>query len=476
VSAITRRHRLQGVALLVAALLVNPWVIGYVLADDGNIDTGVMFAALLFLSVAGVLGGLQLLVRWVDPLAWTKPVGFAGGALTVAVAAALVSGTHWRLTSYAAGHQHEHTNQVTGHDTTTPEERQWADDFYRRSLDAALRHRWFDYQNALSQGFQVDRVNGSHFPNLTNMFDDVILDPDRPEWLIFNDSPDGKVLTGFMYFTRKLEEVGPTPGGALTQWHYHPYPVPRCAIQGLWTVARTDEQGQCAEGVPVSRTPEMLHVWFVDHPLGRFTEMNFIPARIPNEWFDRSLLHPIVVHFGIALFVVAILLDAAAMAARRPAWHHAAWLNLVLAAGAAIAAVAAGMESEIALNPTHALHATLDVHKTLAYSSLGVILVLAAWRYALRGGFPRRGAALLYAVVSLAGLGVMGGAGYYGGELVYEHGAGVRAIDQFARQRYFDQVREFYRRDPNQIMNGGGGAPAPASAPAVDDSGHAGHH
>ena len=151
-------------------------------------------------------------------------------------------------------------------------------------------------------------------------------------------------------------------------------------------------------------------------------------------------------------------------------------MNLVLAAAAALAAVAAGMESEIALNPTHALHATLDVHRTLAYSSLGLILVLAAWRYALRGGFPKRGAALLYAVVSLAGLGAMCGAGYYGGELVYEHGAGVRAIDQFARQRYFDQVREFYRRDPNSIMNGGGGAPAPARAPAVDHSGHAGHH
>ncbi len=478
-SAITHRHRLQGVALLVAALIVNPWVIGYVLADDGNIDTGVMFAALLFLSAAGVLGGLQLLVRWIDPIAWTKPVGFVGGALTVAVAAALVSGTHWRLSSYTVGHHHDDTIQVTsGQSQVTRQQQAWAEDFYRRSLDAALRHGWFDYDKALAQGFQVDRVNGSHFPNLKNMFDDVILDPDRPEWLIFNDSPDGKVLTGFMFFTRKLEEVGPTPGGALTQWHYHPFPVPRCAIQGIWTVARTDDQGRCAEGEPVSRTPEMLHVWFVDHPLGRFTEMQFIPARIPNDWFDRSSWHPIVVHFGIALFVVAVLLDAAALLMRRPGWHHAGWLNLVLAAVAVAAAVAAGMESEIALNPTHELHQVLDTHKTLAYTTLGMVLLLAAWRYTLRGEFPRRGAAALYICVSLAALGAIGGAGYYGGALVYEHGAGVRALDRFARQRYFDQVRQVYRRSPGLTVTDDdpGAQDAPLPSGSVPAGGHAGHH
>jgi hypothetical protein len=79
--------------------------------------------------------------------------------------------------------------------------------------------------------------------------------------------------------------------------------------------------------------------------------------------------------------------------------------------------------------------------------------------------------------VSLAGLLAISGAGYYGGELVYEHGAGVRALDRFARQRYFDQVREIYRRDPSLIMMGGeGSAPAagslPATASPVDHSGH----
>jgi hypothetical protein len=41
--------------------------------------------------------------------------------------------------------------------------------------------------------------------------------------------------------------------------------------------------------------------------------------------------------------------------------------------------------------------------------------------------------------------------------MVYTHGAAVRAVDQFARDRYWRQVREIYRApDPSDA----GGAPA----------------
>jgi uncharacterized membrane protein len=77
----------------------------------------------------------------------------------------------------------------------------------------------------------------------------------------------------------------------------------------------------------------------------------------------------------------------------------------------------------------------LDTHKLLAYSSLGGVLILGAWRLATAGRFPVRwGAAYLTAGVLAAGL--MAGAGHRGAEMVFVHGAAVQAIDRFAMERY----------------------------------------
>jgi uncharacterized membrane protein len=330
----------------------------------------------------------------------------------------------------------------------TTEQQQWADEFHQRALAAAMKHGWFDFKTAMASGFQVDRVNHTHFPNLKNMFDGVILDPERPEWLIFHDLPDGgKVLMGFMFFTNKLEDVGPTPAGALAQWHYHPFDRPRCAVNGIWSVSWADDQGRCAEGIPVMRSPEMFHVWFIDHPLGRFSEMDLVPEYWQDDRFELGSLHPISVHFAIALFVIAVVIDLAALVMRKRDYHRIAWVNLALAAVAAIAAVTLGLSAELALKPTHQAHQVLDLHKQLAFASLGAVLILWAWRYVLRGEFPRRAsAAALYIALSVAGLGAISGAGYYGGEMVYQHGGGVRALDQFLRERYWTQVREVYNR------------------------------
>lgn len=434
-----------GVTLVISGLVLNPWLIGYLAADDRSIRSPHVFAAILLFSATCILGGLQLLWRWIEPLSWGRRVGFVRGMAVVGFFAFAIAGSYWRIATYYEGHTH--TMLVpTGHEHATAEQQQWADDFYQRALAAAVKHDWFDIHNAMAQGFQADRINRTHYPNLQYMFDDVILDPERPEWLIYNDAPDGKVLMGFMFFTRELNEVGPTPAGALAQWHYHPYQTARCAIKGLWTVGRPDENGQCAEGIPVTRTPEMFHVWLIDHPLGRFTEMNIVPEYWQEGGVDLRRLHPITVHFAIALFVIAALLDLAAVVTGKREYHRVAWVNLVLAAIAAVAAVAAGMTAEVLLKPTHEAHQTLDVHKLLGFTSLAGILLLSIWRFALRGQFPQKGA-ILYIVLSLTGVGVISGAGYYGGEMVYGHGAGVRAIDQFARDRYWKVVREVYRKE-----------------------------
>lgn len=437
------QQRLAGLGLIAAAVVVNPWTVGAVLTDDGSIEQIAVVAVIALFDWICLLGGAQLLWRWVERIAWDKRTRPRRDATVVMLCAATIAGVYWGIATFTRGH--EHTVVIPAElAAATDEQRAWAADFYRASLDAALKHGWFDIERAFADGFQPDRINRTHFPNLEYMFDDVILDPERPEWLVYHDSPDGKVLMALMFFTRELEEVGPTPAGPLAQWHYHPYRYERCAVKGLWTVGNTDSNGKCAEGVPVTRTPEMFHVWFIDHPLGRFTEMKIVPDYWQEEGFDIRLWHPILVHFAIALFVISVMLDCAGAVLRKPGWHAAAWINLVLAAVATVATIGLGMTAEVYLTPTAAAHATLDVHKLLAFTSLGVILALLIWRYVLHGRFPVRGA-VLYLVIALTGVAVIGGAGYYGGEMVYRHGAAVRAIDHFTRDRYWKQVQQIYR-------------------------------
>lgn len=464
-------NRRFGIALLVLALALSPWAVGLILTDDGRIDDLTTLFLSLALGMTCALAGLHLLTDWVRWVAFGRPVTLLRVVGTSGVIAVVVAGTYCRFESFREAHSHMHV--VPAGDQLTAEQAQWAEDFYRRSLAAARTNGWFDYEQAMAKGFQPDRVNGTHYPNLKNMFDGVILDPERPEWLIYYDNPGGgKMLMGFMFFTNKLLDRGPTPAGPLAQWHYHPYAQPRCAIQEIWTVSRPDEQGHCAEGVPVSRTPEMFHVWFIDHPLGRFTEMNVVPEFAQDDAFELGSLHPISVHFAIALFIVGVLLDLLAVIARRPELHKAAYVNLGIAVLATAAAVVLGMSAEVVLKPTHETHAMLDLHKQLAFASLGGIVLLWLWRYAIRGAFPaNRAAAGVYLIVSLAGATAIGGAGYYGGRMVYEQGAGVHAIDTFTRDRYWKLVREVYRQPMSREGATVGVLPA-AVQPAAEHDQH----
>jgi uncharacterized membrane protein len=440
------RRKPLGIALVILGLIVNPWSVGYFATTDGSINQVDVFASFVFFSVVCVLGGVQLLWPWVERLSWGRPVRPIHALAVVGLFGAIAAATSWQIGLYNKGHSHTHVVDAE-HPHATPEQQRWAAEFYQRCLDSAIAHGWFDFDKAMAQGFQADRVNRTHYPNLQCMFDDVILDPDRPEWLVYDDTPDGKVLMAFMFFTRTLEEVGPTPAGPIAQWHYHPFDEPRCAVKGIWTIGNTDRNGQCREGIPVMRSPEMFHVWFIDHPLGHFTEMKIVSEYFQDQGFDIRRLHPMAVHFAIALFVIAVFLDVAALVSRRQELHWVAWINLALAVVAVATAVATGMTAEVEVKPTHEAHQVLDLHKQLAFTTLGGILLLASWRFALRGQFPRK-AVVLYVALSLAGVAAITGAGYYGGELVYSHGTAVQGIDRFTREQYWKQVREVYRQLP----------------------------
>jgi uncharacterized membrane protein len=183
----------------------------------------------------------------------------------------------------------------------------------------------------------------------------------------------------------------------------------------------------------VLRSAEMLHVWFIDHPLGPYADAMVFPDK-KSPW-NLTLLHPMTVHFTLALFIICVLLDVVGKATQRAQLHAASFINLALAALFAVATIAAGMAAEVRLLISHEVHEVLDTHKLLGFSAFAGILLLLVWRLTQRGAFPtRHGVAYLLAGMLTAALSTA--AGYFGSELVYVHGVAVQAIDRLALERH----------------------------------------
>ena len=143
-------------------------------------------------------------------------------------------------------------------------------DLVDRCFEAAKRNGWFQFKNGYDQGYRLIFGDKRHYANSSYIFDDVVLDCDRPEFLMYYDTPKGKGLAGLMFYADTPRGWGPQIGGPLTVWHYHVWAPIQCLEREMLLVGTADEQGRCQAGVPMHRSPEMIHVWFIDRPTGPF--------------------------------------------------------------------------------------------------------------------------------------------------------------------------------------------------------------
>lgn len=134
-------------------------------------------------------------------------------------------------------------------------------------------------------------------------------------------------------------------------------------------------------------------------------------------------LHPLVVHFPIALLLAGALTDLLAWLLKRPALHQMALWNLGLGAVAAGVAVATGLRAQVVAKHSFEIWQVMEVHERLGISTLLLSLLLTGWRLQRRNqlaGHERR--ALAAGWLALCGCVVWGA--YLGGRLVYEFGVG----------------------------------------------------
>jgi uncharacterized membrane protein len=136
------------------------------------------------------------------------------------------------------------------------------------------------------------------------------------------------------------------------------------------------------------------------------------------------LLHPVAVHFPIALLTTG-LMGAVVDAVSRRRWSWVAdGVSWLLWLGTASAGVAAGLGLLAENTAPHVPPAweTLALHETLAYWTVGLFTVLSLWRFFYKERWPRA-----FVLAWLLAVGVLLTTGYQGGELVFTHNMGTAA-------------------------------------------------
>jgi hypothetical protein len=161
----------------------------------------------------------------------------------------------------------------------TPEQNTAADELIEACFESAKRHGWFDVREANASGYFKPKQDPNHFRNDEFMLDGRLLDPDRPENLMYYPQADGEMkLVGFMFLADTRTAHGPQIGGPRTVWHFHRWRRMQCLandmVPTVWAV-----DGVCESGKGSHRSGEMIHVWLIDHPRGPFATSMILPPK-----------------------------------------------------------------------------------------------------------------------------------------------------------------------------------------------------
>lgn len=144
-------------------------------------------------------------------------------------------------------------------------------------------------------------------------------------------------------------------------------------------------------------------------------------------------IHPIVVHFVIAMVLFAVLCDVIGFFTKNARLHEVSWWNLFFATLSIFIAVLFGQLEAGLAEPYNAAVSTLNLHTLLGWSLSGILAAITAWRYILRSRDPQKvPLAFMGANVFLTGLVFF--QVYLGDKLVWVYGLHSAPVVDAIRQ------------------------------------------
>jgi hypothetical protein len=254
-----RWWRLASASLLIATLLgYLVWIaIGLDSPDQVALATKVLELTALGLVLVPVRGERPAHRTW----RWAS-LGVAVPLLTL-----IATSTIWIVDLARPDPRHSHAGALlqATNDVATPEQVAAAAQLYSDTKTAILPYE--DWHKALAGGYRPGQNLGgsSHWMNQRYVDAGYVMDPHRPQGLVYADTTHGPVLIGAMFQMKHIGQFGPDPGGPLTAWHQHEN---ICVSPIFFEFSLMTPFATCPLGaIDISVSP-MLHVWIVDNPKG----------------------------------------------------------------------------------------------------------------------------------------------------------------------------------------------------------------
>ena len=224
-----------------------------------------------------------------------------------------------------------------------------------------------------------------------------------------------------------------------------------------------------AKGAPMkkgsAKTPAVQNPASMDHA-----------AMAKREAGEKPMtpVHPMLVHFPIALLVTSVVVDFLAILGGGDSLRQAGWWALLGAALGAMFTVLAGVFDMYRASLMEAAHERVHQHMKVGFALATVIAALAIWR----GMLHEQGVApgWTYIAVAFLSVGLAAFQGWLGGELVYTLGVGVRSQDASSAVDHAAAGdgkvgRPAANAEKDQHAEAPAAKPAAAKAPAGEDGG-----
>lgn len=185
---------------------------------------------------------------------------------------------------------------LSGVEGVTPQQQAFAENL----VAATVRDlpQWSDPAVAEAAGFRSigDGLTGhEHYIQWAWIDDDVWLDPDYPESLVYEPQPDGtKKLVSAMFMLPPDTPLADVPdwGGELMQWHIHDDLCFTDDPDAPQVGSLTSVGGTCTPPLVKFPPVSMIHVWIVPHECGPFAALEGVGAGqiLPGEtrWCDTA--------------------------------------------------------------------------------------------------------------------------------------------------------------------------------------------
>jgi len=118
--------------------------------------------------------------------------------------------------------------------------------------------------------------------------------------------------------------------------------------------------------------------------------LEYLPPLNDHNLPYPDTIHPIVIHFVIAMVLFAVLCDVVGYISRNSHFFEVSWWNMFFATIAIFIAIIFGQIEAGLATPYSTVEPVLNLHTLIGWSLSGIIAAITGWRYVIRLRNPEK--------------------------------------------------------------------------------------